>query len=314
MAWITNNIPVWMKVTALIGAALVVLLLALHLLSSHRETRWELDHVDGHRRLVVLVHGLTGRPRFESAVALARDALPDSDLLVFDYDTSILSNASPYEIANAMERQIHEAHAKHPYDEIVLVGHSMGGMLLRKAFLWGNGLEEDRWNLGQRGEREWVRQVSRFVSLATTNRGWSIDPCPNKMDFLTYISIWVGERLARLSQSGQLVLAVQRGAPFVADARVQWIALCRGNISTHRKLPQTIHLLGDRDDIVNKDDSMDLIAAKDTIFVTLQDTGIGKLVRHSMEGIASPIKIGERRSGSRFGESLAFSIQIRPRC
>jgi pimeloyl-ACP methyl ester carboxylesterase len=132
-------------------------------------------------------------------VALARDALPDSDLLVFDYDTNIFSNVSPYAIANVVERQIHEAHTKHPYDEIVLVGHSMGGMLLRKAFLWGNGLEEDRWNLGQRGEREWVRRVSRFVSLATTNRGWSIDPRPNNMDFPTYISIWIGERLARLS-------------------------------------------------------------------------------------------------------------------
>jgi hypothetical protein len=115
--------------------------------------------------------------------------------------------------------------------------------------------------------------VSRFVSLATINRGWSIESRPNNMNLLTYILIWVGERLARLSQSGQLLLAVQRGAPFVADARIQWIALCRGKSSDRAKIPQTIHLLGDRDDIVSKDDSMDLIAAKDTIFVTLQDTG-----------------------------------------
>jgi pimeloyl-ACP methyl ester carboxylesterase len=273
MRWITINIPVWMKITAWLGVAFVVLLVGLHLLASQRETRWRLDHAEGHRRLVVLVHGLPGRAQFESAIVLAREALPDSDFLVFDYDSSMLSNASPYAIANIMERQIHAAHVTHAYREIVLVGHSMGGMLLRKAFVWGNGLEEDRQDFGLRGERDWVHRVSRFVSLATINRGWSIEPRPHNMDFLTYMTIWVGERLARLSQSGQLMLALQRGAPFVADARVQWIALCRGQRPALAKVPQTIHLLGDRDDIVSKDDSMDLIAAKDTIFVTLQDTG-----------------------------------------
>ena len=69
------------------------------------------------------------------------------------------------------------------------------------------------------------------------------------------------------------MLGLERGSPFVLDARVQWIALCRGKISAPAKGPQTIHLLGDRDDIVSKDDGMDLIAAKNTIFVTLQDTG-----------------------------------------
>lgn len=273
MAWITTNVSLWMQVSAVISTAFAALLVALHLLSRQRKTLWLLDHVDGNRRLVVLVHGLTGRAQFESAIALVREALPNSDLLVFEYDSRILSNASPFAITNVIERQIHATHAAHSYSEIILVGYSMGGMLLRKALVWGYGLEEDRNEFGLRGARDWVQRVSRFVSLATTNRGWSIDPRPNNMDFLTYISIWAGERLMRLSQSGQLILALQRGSPFVSDARVQWIALYRGAISARVKVPQTIHLLGDRDDIVNRDDSMDLMAARDTLFVTLQDTG-----------------------------------------
>lgn len=271
---IGSSSGMWVKkLAAGAVATFVVLLVTLHLLSSHRETSHQLDHVEGHRRLVVLVHGLPGRSQFESAIALAREALPDSDLLVFDYDSRILSNASPYAIANKMERQIHEAHTAYKYSEIVLVGHSMGGMLLRKAFVWGSGLEEDREGFGLHGARDWVSQVSRFVSLASINRGWSIDPRPNNMGFFRYVSIWVGERLARFSQSGQLGLALQRGSPFVSDTRVQWIALNRGMTSTPAKALQSIHLLGDRDDIVSRDDSMDLLVAKDTIFVTLQDTG-----------------------------------------
>ena len=260
-------------VAAAVGGSFAVLLLTIHLISSPRETRWQLAHEEGHKRLIVLVHGFQGRAQFESAIELAREALPLADLLMFDYDSRTFSNANPYAVANVIERQIHEAYVANRYSEIILMGHSLGGALLRKAIVWGNGLEEDREEFGLRGKREWVDQVSRFVSLASINRGWSIEPRPDNMDLLTYVSIWIGERIARLSQSGQLILAIQRGSPFVADARVQWIAMCRGEASNRAKIPQTIHLLGDRDDIVSKDDSMDLIAAKDTIFVTLQETG-----------------------------------------
>jgi pimeloyl-ACP methyl ester carboxylesterase len=261
----------YVKISLVLAAFFVLLLSGLHLFASQRETRWNLDHVDGHKRLAVLVHGMPGREEFEPAIELAREALSGSDLLVFDYDSNTFSNSSPYAIANTIETVIHETHSNYSYSEIILVGHSMGGMLLRKAIVWGNGLEDDR--RARHGERDWVRRVSRFVSLASINRGWSIDPRPREMDFGTYIAIWVGERLARLSQSGKLLLGLQRGSPFVADARVQWITLCRGNLAGPARVPQTIHFLGGRDDIVSQEDSMDLGAAKDTIFVTLRDTG-----------------------------------------
>lgn len=267
------SIPTWIKVALILGGLFIALLVTLHLLANPRETKVDLEHREGHKRLVVLVHGLTGLEDFKPAIHLAREALPNSDLLIVDFDSGVFSNASPYAIANSIERQIHKAHARNDYEEIVLVGHSMGGMLLRKAIVWGNGLEDDRQDFGLRGERAWVRKVSRFVSLATINRGWSIDPRPKNMKTATYLSFWLGERLARLSQSAQLLLALQRGAPFVADARVQWIELCRGEFPTPKHVPQTIHLLGDEDDIVSKEDSMDLKAAKDTLFVTLEGTG-----------------------------------------
>ena len=73
-----------------------------------------------------------------------------------------------------IEREINKQYENHKYDELVLVGHSLGGMLLCKAIVWGNGLEEDRQGFGLRGKREWVTRVSRFIALATVNRGWSI--------------------------------------------------------------------------------------------------------------------------------------------
>jgi pimeloyl-ACP methyl ester carboxylesterase len=259
--------------TGIVGAGVILVLVVLRLLARPRETRIDLQHRDGNRGLVVLVHGLLGRRLFSSAIDVAREALPAADLLIVDYDSGVLSNGSPYAIANAIERAIHQAHTAHGYDEIVLVGHSMGGALLRKAVVWGHGIEEDRGNFGLRGPREWVTRTKRLVSLAAINRGWSIDPRPEHMDLGTYVSIWIGERISRFTQTGRLGLSMRKGSPFVADARVQWITLCRNREADTRVVPQTIHLLGDRDDIVSKEDGMDLIAAKDTIFVTLADTG-----------------------------------------
>jgi pimeloyl-ACP methyl ester carboxylesterase len=291
--------PIWATVSLLVAPP-TFLLIALHLWSRPRATDYVLTQEGGHTRLVVLVHGLAGRRSFEPAVELARAALPSSDLLVFDYDSRALSNASPYAIANTIERRIHDTHTANEYQEIVLVGHSLGGMLLRKALVWGGGFEEDREDHGLRGAREWPHRVSRFVSLASINRGWSIAPRPSNMGVLTYFLFVVGARLARLSRSGGLLLGLQRGAPFVADLRVQWIALCRGDEPT-RVIPQTIHFLGDRDDIVSRDDSMDLIAAKDTIFVTLQNT--------SHRDIATALGGGETPADRERQEKVGFALQ-----
>jgi hypothetical protein len=74
--------------------------------------------------------------------------------------------------------------------------------------------------------------------------------------------------------TGKLLLATRRGAPFIADLRVQWIRIARQDhgSSQKAKLPTTIHLLGDIDDIVSREDSQDLAAAKDARFITLLNT------------------------------------------
>lgn len=266
----------WRLALVVVLGLLAVLIVAMSLLADAKELQLEPPGDSSHRRLVVMVHGLSGREAFEPAVALARESLPRSDFLIFAYDTSLLSNASPYVLANKMEREIHALDTRRGYDEIVLVGHSMGGMLLRKVVLWANGIEDDRAG-GRAGVRTWAGKVSRFVSLASINRGWSVDPRPAQMGLGRYLAIRIGERLSRWSGSGKLHLALQRGAPFVADSRVQWIDLCRGNGPQGAKAPLTIHLLGDKDDVVSRDDGADIGVAKDTLFATLADTDHGDI-------------------------------------
>jgi pimeloyl-ACP methyl ester carboxylesterase len=256
------------------AAVVLVLVVALRYLVPDDEGEVVMHPTTGSRTLVVLVHGLSGREGIEPVVTLAKELFPGADLLVPRYPVGLLANSDPYGIANQLEREIHAAHTRNTYASIVIVGHSMGAMILRKALLWGYGLEEDRARFGARSKREWVERVERFVSLAGINRGWSIEPRPREMSLAKYIGIWVGEKFARLTGTGGLILAMQRGAPFIADARVQWIRLARSAevLEGQRKLPLVLQLLGDRDDIVSREDSVDLAAAKDIRFVTLPNT------------------------------------------
>lgn len=233
-----------------------------------------------HEKLVVFIRGLAGNQSVSELEAFIHATFPDADLLQSTYEPSPLANIDPYRLANIIEEGIHNAYTKYQYKEVILIGYSMGAIVLRKAFVWGNGIEDDRSEVGPKGKHEWVNHVKRFVSLAGVNRGWTIDPKPKNMRFTRYVQFYLAEHFGRLTGTGNLLFSFQQGAPFIADLRVQWIHLARdpeeaGNVRT---LPLVVHLLGDLDDIVSRYDSQDIAAAKDTRFITLTNTNHESIV------------------------------------
>src|SRR5207253_2712172 len=60
---------------------------------------------------------------------------------------------------------------------------------------------------------------------------------------------------------------VQRGSPFVADLRVQWIELENQLNTSKLAMPEAVQIIGDRDDIVSAGDSIDVASSRS--FVTL---------------------------------------------
>lgn len=228
----------------------------------------------GPRSLVVLAHGMAGRRSVDGLARLVQQTLPRADLAVLDYDSRPFANTDPYNAANVLELQVHALVQQHGHAEVVLVGHSAGVALLRKAFVWAQGLEQDRRSFGLRGPRHWAGRVSRIVMLAGINRGWSVDPRPAHMPVAKAAAIRVLLVLGRVLDFGRLARGLVRGAPFMADTRVQWLRLSRSRsvVQGLQPFPQLIQLLGDADDIVAKADGMDLVAARGTVFRTLAQT------------------------------------------
>jgi len=245
--------------------------------------------------LVVVAPGLPGLKRMSGALALVKRVMPNADVLVVEYPSGYVVNENPLTIANEIELRIHEHCTKGEYTNVILFGYSAGAALLRKAFVWGYGQEEDRKNYGRRGRRKWVGQVSRFVLLAGMNRGWSTDPKPSAMKAVTYLLFRVGQWIAHTCSIGGLVMSMRRGTPFMANTRLQWIKIARSQevIEGHTSFPQVIQIIGDQDDVVSHEDGQDLRAATGAIFINLSQTGHKDIVS-TLEGVDTP-RAKERR-------------------
>jgi pimeloyl-ACP methyl ester carboxylesterase len=280
----------WRLVAVVVIACVVVLVLPRFLVPSRFDNP-KLESRDGATTLVIAVHGLSGAPSLNGLKALVRSSRPDADFIFVSYPSHPFSNVNAYDLADTLEAEIHAAYQQHKYQRIVLVGHSMGAVLLRKVLVWAHGFEDDRPR--RRGERAWATKIERFVSLAGINRGWSIQPAPERMEWPRYLAIYAGEKFGRLAGIGTLVRSMQRGAPFVADLRVQWIRAAREPArKIAGKLPPVIHLVGSIDDIVTDEDSRDVAAAKDVKFVTIPNVGHGEIAEAIRENAdaTSPLR------------------------
>jgi alpha-beta hydrolase superfamily lysophospholipase len=140
---------------------------------------------------------------------------------------------------------------------VVLLGHSMGGMVVRSAYL--NGLERGM---------PWAAAVSRIVLFASPNRGFS------------------RERLSPLERAAMLLLGVplrlslidlRAGSPFVTDLRIRWIrAFAR--MEAEGRAPYVVQLLGDRDSLVAHEDSLDVEQMRSSAHLTVPDATHGSIV------------------------------------
>jgi len=230
-----------------------------------------------HRTLVVYgpsLGGRTSRPHLEK---LVRATFPDADILVPTYAHRLMSNVDAFDLTSQIELAIRQAYENNKtadgackYEKIVLFGYSTGGLLLRKAYVWGLGFEDDR--PVQHGRHPWVERLDRFVSLAAPNRGWPSDK-PDNLDGIHFLYGYVMLRVARLAGVGRFIQNLMQGSPFVSNMRVQWIDLFRaGNALPGTARPLIVHLIGDKDELVDRSDSIDLEAGTgvDVVIKTLE--------------------------------------------
>jgi hypothetical protein len=128
-----------------------------------------------------------------------------------------------------------------PVDRVVLVGHSVGGLLVRQAFL------HDAGRSGQGTAcHAWTRKVTRIALLAAPNAGFVSRRLP----------LWLRVPFVLAAASRPLTVEqLQAGSAFITELRLRWIDAFRAKQGPR---PQVVQVLGDRDDFVAVDDSLDV--------------------------------------------------------
>lgn len=231
--------------------------------------------------LVVLFHSFQGPSALKDLYAVVSEELPNSEIWRPDYARSIhdelrfLSNDDPFNIAAQLNERLEELYKQRKYEHIYLIGHGIGALLARKTFVYGYGLTEDDATIVSKPKRDWVSHVDRIILLAGMNRGWSLSPKPPKMSLVKKAKLWTAATLAQWSGTGIFIRSVERGMPFVANLRLQWLALPKllPKLNPVQSVPPVYQLLGDYDDIVTTEDSADLITSGKSTYIMLHGTG-----------------------------------------
>lgn len=199
------------------------------------------------KRLIVLVPAVTGNTsRWQPLKQrLQKEAdLADATWLEWDHHAWPWTLKTPKAFAIDLRAAIDNVwREKGPFDQVLLVGHSFGGVLVRQAFMLGCGILED-----YQHEDEWCRHVKRFILFASVNRGFN----PQNLHVLRFV--YVLSRLIPLNQR-TLMRQLEAGSDFITDLRIQWIRHFR---KLGEAAPEVVQLLGTKDGIVTRADSIDV--------------------------------------------------------
>lgn len=260
------------------------------------------------KHIVLVLHGYDCKLSwYESIRTVIENSYPDPTVIIPPLKLSVFSTADPDTIvADAIklvdaEWQQQTADGGMP-PQVVIIGHSTGALLARKLCVVACG-ETERVSLeevyGTRlTPRPWAEHVDRIILFAGMNRGWTLNPhLYTKTAFLMRIGYVLGSLMAALGVV-PLAFKTRRGAPFITQLRIQWLAMLREAAKRKVGNVPVIQLLGTQDDIISPEDNVDMVTGGN--FIYLEMPGCDHL---------SVLKMDDTTSGKKRTDVFRASLQ-----
>lgn len=263
--------------------------------------------------LVLVLHAFNNDPENMAWVGeAAKELRPESHVVIPPLPLKWTMFTNPLDIARSLldviEGQISYRRKQDwgDFEEIILIGHSMGALLARKVYLLaGPESAEARFEDSPGGElaaeRPWFRKVSRIILFAGMNRGWTLT---HHLHFFRFIGWWISSFFADTLMAFTndrlrfAIMNIRRGAPFLIELRLQWLALQRKNRELQTKagsvgktvpeLALTVQMLGTIDDKVAPADNVDLSTGRDFVYLDVPSSGHENVIQMdgSVAGLA----------------------------
>jgi len=201
------------------------------------------------RRLVVVVPSIYDRLEPWDSLVARLKTLPGYDEAschwhLTHHGASFLRPGRARAFGEELAANIHQEWvAGGGYEQVVLVGHSLGGVLVRYAYLHGLGVFD------QSEKRPWAEAVERIVLFAALNRG--IDVSFKRRWWLPVVA-WFGRFLPWTRR--WLAHDLLRGSDFITNLRIAWLR----QLNTMARPPLLVQFLGRGDSLVSEEDSRDI--------------------------------------------------------
>lgn len=230
------------------------------------------------RSLVILLHAYTASAKKLNYLSnIVDQELPDADIIIPDLPAGLFSTADCLIIVRDLLRWIDQFEQEEEYEQIVFVGHSLGALLARKVYICAYGETEkapfEELLVEFIPGKTWVRNVKRIILLAGINRGWRISHHLSPfVVFVQSVGVFFGNFLTLFGRK-PLIFNIRRGAPFITQLRIQWLAMLQDTSKPDVDKAVTVQLLGSIDDIVSPEDNVDLVTGKDFIYLDVPKTG-----------------------------------------
>lgn len=227
-------------------------------------------------RLIVFIHGWLLTKKYLEPLKTLMESDPDfsgSKFAIFSYDASKFSNMRLEEVAVKLSQYLDANFESSIYEELSIVGHSIGGLIARKAYL--SSLEYDS---------KWNKALTKIVLVGTPNRGSTLSQ--NNI----FERSWM--QFMGMFNQMRLIRDAFRGSAFITNLRIDWVRIFRELEDKENKqvnavkLPHIVLLLCGNDDKVKPEDSLDVTQFGNAEYITIEN-----------ESHESVIKIKKRTEG-----------------
>jgi pimeloyl-ACP methyl ester carboxylesterase len=213
------------------------------------------------RRLVVLVPGFNGYSSKWKDLRVRLDQEREfvgAEWLEFNHHTRRRVFGSLEQLAQQLDGLISAYWIeKGGFDEVILVGHSIGGLIVRQTYLLAMGAVQET------QQSVWAYRVVRIVLMASVNRGLDLS-----RNFWYRAAAWLIRNVPFLPHL--YVEDMLRGSTMLTNLRINWIRFF-GNLEdkknqatwpdgSQRQSPVVVQILGDDDKTVLQEDSKDVLA------------------------------------------------------
>ena len=196
-------------------------------------------------KLIVLIHGwLLANKDLDSLKTLMEldHDFEGATILVFPYDASLFSNERLDNVAEKLNLFLEKQHQISMYDQISIVGHSIGGLIARKAYL-----------LSLKNKTKWRKSLSKIILIGTPNRGSTLS------QHNMFARSWM--QLMEMVNQMRLIRDAFRGSQFITNLRIDWVRTFReweDEQTDIDKFPHIIQVLCGKDFKVKPEDSLDV--------------------------------------------------------